>query len=114
MSFDVSLYDIELLKLTYISGTVEAMQHVGLFTIPLLAGLIKEADATYKGLEIFFISWSGISVLMTALVWFLDFKLSNYLFMSDKQRKEYLIHSVPKGTLYRIGTRVKLKVASVR
>ena len=89
------------------------MQHVGLFIIPLLAGLIKENDQTYNGLEILFISLSALSVLMTALVWLQDIKLSNYLIMSDNQRKEYLIHSVPKGTLHRIGTRIKLKAVSV-
>ena len=52
-------------------------------------GPIKEADPTYLWFEIFFIGWLGMSILVTALMWFLDFKKSNYLFMSDKQRKVF-------------------------
>ena len=73
----------------YILGATQAIQNAGLFLIPLLVGPIKEADSTYVWFEIFFIGWLAFSILATALMWFLDFKKANYLFMSDKQRKVF-------------------------
>ena len=70
-------------------GVTQAIQNTGLGLIALLAGYIKDKDDTYVWLEIFFIAWLVAAILSTALLWVLDFRKYNYLFMSDKQRKVF-------------------------
>ena len=81
------------------------MQNIGLAVASILAGVIKDADETYLWLEIFYIGWVSLAVLTTSLMWFVDSKKNNYLFMSEKQREifvrtpeyfQYLHINVPK------------------
>ena len=63
---------------------------MGLAVTSLLAGVIKDADETYVWLEIFYIGWVTLAVLTTSLMWFVDARKNNYLFMSEKQRKIFM------------------------
>ena len=74
----------------FIIGFTEAIQNIGVGIISVLAGVIKDADETFVWLEVFYIAWVSFSVLTTAIMWFTDFKNSNYLFMSEKQRKKFV------------------------
>ena len=73
----------------FLKGVTQAIQNAGLGLIALLAGVIKDADDTFVWLEIFYIAWLGLAILTTALMWVLDFRRHNYLFMSNKERKVF-------------------------
>ena len=66
------------------------MQNIGLAVASILAGVIKDADETYVWLEIFYIGWVTFAVVSTSLMWFVDARKNNYLFMSEKQRKIFV------------------------
>ena len=70
-------------------GVTQAIQNAGLGAIYVAAGAIKDIDDTYVYIEIFYIAWLAVAILTTVLMWILDFRKNNYLFMSDKQRKEF-------------------------
>ena len=55
----------------------------------ILAGKIIDNDNTYVHIELFYIGCLVLSVLATALLWFMECRSFNYLFMSDKQRKQF-------------------------
>ena len=73
-----------------IKGVALAMQNIGLAATSILAGVIKDVDETYVWLEIFYIGWVTLAVLTTSLMWFVDSRKNNYLFMSEKQRKIFM------------------------
>ena len=73
-----------------IEGVAYSMQNIGLTVSSLLAGVVKDADETYVWLEIFYIGWATLAVLTTSLMWFVDARKNNYLFMSEKQRKIFM------------------------
>ena len=73
-----------------IEGVAQAMQNIGLAVASILAGVIKDADETYVWLEIFYIGWVTFAVVSTSLMWFVDARKNNYLFMSEKQRKIFV------------------------
>ena len=54
-----------------------------------MVGVIVDVDDTYIWMEIFFMAWLGFSILITALMWFIDYRQTNYLFMNNKQRKVF-------------------------
>ena len=70
-------------------GVTQAIQNAGLGGISYAVGAINDIDDTYVYIEIFYIAWLAVAILTTALMWILDFRKNNYLFMSDKQRKEF-------------------------
>ena len=70
-------------------GVTQAIQNAGLGAMYEAAGTIEDIDNTYVNIEIFYIAWLVVAVLTTVLMWILDFRKNNYLFMSDKQRKEF-------------------------
>ena len=74
------------------------MQNISLAVNSLLAGVIKDADETYVWLQIFYIGWVALAVLTTSLMWFVDSRKNNYLFMSAKQRKIFM--KTPEYFLY--------------
>ena len=73
-----------------IKGVALAMQNIGLAATSILAGVIKDVDDTYVWLEIFYIGWVTLALLTTSLMWFMDSRKNNYLFMSEKQRKIFM------------------------
>ena len=48
-----------------------------------------DADETYVMMELFFIAWMALSVLVTVFMWFMDYRRSNYLFINNAQRSIY-------------------------
>ena len=70
-------------------GVTQAIQNAGLGVITTAVGAINDIDDTYKYAETFFIACLAMAILTTVLMWILDFRKNNYLFMSDKQRKEF-------------------------
>ena len=70
-------------------GVTQAIQNAGLGGISYAVGAILDIDDTYLYIEIFYIAWLAVSILTTLLMWILDYRKNNYLFMSDKQRKEF-------------------------
>ena len=70
-------------------GVTQAIQNAGLGVITTAVGAINDIDDTYRYAEIFFIACLAMAILTTVLMWILDFRKNNYLFMSDKQRKEF-------------------------
>ena len=75
-------------RLTFIGATT-SIQNFGLAFIGFAAGIIKGKDETYVWLEIFYIAWLVIAILTTALLWFLDYRQYNYLFMTEKEKKVF-------------------------
>merc|ERR1712018_144698 len=71
-------------------GVTQAIQNAGLGLTSYIAGVIQEADETYVWLEVFFIGWLSLAILTTAVMWFTDFRKSNYLFMSEKNRQKFV------------------------
>ena len=74
----------------FVIGVTQAIQNAGLGLIAYLAGLIKDADETFVWLEVFYICWVSLAILTTAVMWFTDFRKSNFLFMSEKNRKKFV------------------------
>ena len=78
-----------------ILGVTQAIQNAGLGAIAYAVGVINEEDVDDDGekkfvhVEIFYIAWLALAILTTAVMWILDLRKNNYLFMSDKQRKEF-------------------------
>ena len=70
-------------------GATTSIQNFGLAFIGFAAGIIKGKDETYVWLEIFYIAWLVIAILTTALLWFLDYRQYNYLFMTEKEKKVF-------------------------
>ena len=70
-------------------GVIQAIQNAGLSGISYAVGAINDIDDTYVYIEIFYIAWLAVAILATVFMWILDFRENNYLFMSDKQRKEF-------------------------
>ena len=70
----------------------------------LLAAIIKDGDVDDNGTPDnkdddepryfwqtkFYIPWVSLSVVFTALMWFLDYRQSNYLGISERQRKTFV------------------------
>ena len=70
-------------------GVMQAIQNAGLGGISYAVGAVNDIDDTYVYIEIFYIAWLAVAILATIIMWILDFRENNYLFMSDKQRKEF-------------------------
>ena len=70
-------------------GATTSLQNAGLGVISTFAGQLIDKDDTYFLVEIFYVAWLLVAVLTTALMWFLDFKRYNYLFMTEKQKKVF-------------------------
>ena len=70
-------------------GVTQAIQNAGLGGITAAVGAIQDIDDTYVYIEILYIAWLAVAILTTVLMWILDYRKNNYLFMSDKQRKEF-------------------------
>ena len=70
-------------------GVTQAIQNAGLGGIYAAVGAIDDINDTYVYDEILYISWLAVAVIASVLLWILDYKRNNYLFMSDKQRKEF-------------------------
>ena len=68
--------------------------------IEIMNSSSRDFDDTYVYMEIFYIAWLAVAILATIIMWILDFRESNYLFMSDKQRKEFNqpLHSETNST----------------
>ena len=71
------------------SGAMTSIQNLGLTIIGVCAGKIKDQDETYVWLEIFYIAWLAIAIITTVLLWFLDYRQYNYLFMTEKEKKVF-------------------------
>ena len=79
----------------FVTGVTQAIQNGGLALISFFAGLIQDQfdeddNEQYVWLEVFFISWLALAILTTAVMWITDFRKSNYLFMSEKNRVKFV------------------------
>ena len=83
------------LLFTRILGITQSIQNAVVFAAGYLVNPMTAKYPTYIWMEILGVGCLGLSILATALMWLLDQKQSNYLLMSDKQRKVFLIHSLP-------------------
>ena len=81
------LYNIKE-SLIYLGATT-SIQNFGLTFIGFAAGVIVDQDETYVWLEIFYIAWLIVAILITVLLWFLDYRQHNYLFMTEKEKKVF-------------------------
>ena len=81
--------DNEVLNYIILSGVVQAVQNLGLATIPLFVGWILE-NYGYRQLEFFNVAMLGAAILGTfALLWSSKVSHMGYLHMTTKTRDHF-------------------------